>query len=1060
MERSGRVAQRMSSSSRKRLFRCLGGVVAAGLAALALAAFWPGRSTLRQQLLAISGRHRLTPGRLAEESRYRPWGKWAPDPAATNWAELERAALLSARENPTRGLPDLSVYQLLSGKTGASVAGLELAAARPDAVPGTFSDLSAVYLTRFEEEGDPLDLLRSIQASERGLALAADDQSLLFNHAQALTRLGTRTLATSAWQTLLDRDEGWREEATAELERLRRPSAEEEWKSVLPELESPATSRSRIVALVERMPWNARMYAEEILLPRWAAAVERGDLTRAGATLELASVMAEILERSRGEELLADSVEAIRRTMERGSLDERRALLDGLQTFGKGAVQYQEQNLTTAKDLFARAASDLGVAGSPQRYWARFYISITEYNANADAGLAILDALLDEIPQDRYPALTGRIEWIAGSIDKIQGRIQSAVRRYQRAEAALDRAGGKVASAFASVLLAEAYSLLGEHSLGWQTRMKAFQAVPYTENLRRNVAMWGEAKGALLHQGQLELAGPFVQEAVAVAEKWGRPLGFANAYLDRAGYWLAVGAREGASLDLRAAQAAVGRMERGPLRDQMADLAMVIEGLYYQTASPARSADLFERGLASQASAGNRFDAVTYTTAKAAAQMAAGDVEAGKASYEESLSLFEQIRATVEDPVTRMQAFRQAQPAFDSLIRLSTSDPAVDREVPFLLAERSRARVLLDLRTGSTETADIEFARLSELERTLPDGVALASYSVLEDRVLVWVVEGGRARLLTLPVDRRKLARAIERYQREMARNAEETDLRRASAPLYDALIRPLGLAPNEDGSLIVVPDRWLSQLPFAGLFDRAAGRYLIEQRTVTLVPSATLLLKGRRKPAGEPRSILAVGVSRPGFFEGKTLRGLPQAEPEASQVSSVYEQPTVLLKDDATRENFLRSSVSNDVLHFAGHAVVDLESPRRSVLMFAGQSGEALEPLTLGELFDAGLGSARLVVLSACRAQDSLAEDREGVLGIAGAFFAAGVPEVLASPWDVNDRSSLPVMVAFHREYRKSGSAGVAFRRAVLGLLRSGPPEDRTPAAWGGFTVISGSFH
>jgi CHAT domain-containing protein len=80
-------------------------------------------------------------------------------------------------------------------------------------------------------------------------------------------------------------------------------------------------------------------------------------------------------------------------------------------------------------------------------------------------------------------------------------------------------------------------------------------------------------------------------------------------------------------------------------------------------------------------------------------------------------------------------------------------------------------------------------------------------------------------------------------------------------------------------------------------------------------------------------------------------------------------------------------------------------------------------------------------------------------LLGIAGAFFAAGVPEVVASPWDVSDRSSLPVMVAFHREYRKHRSAGIAFRQAVLELLRSGSPEERSPASWGGFTVIAGTL-
>jgi len=140
-------------------------------------------------------------------------------------------------------------------------------------------------------------------------------------------------------------------------------------------------------------------------------------------------------------------------------------------------------------------------------------------------------------------------------------------------------------------------------------------------------------------------------------------------------------------------------------------------------------------------------------------------------------------------------------------------------------------------------------------------------------------------------------------------------------------------------------------------------------------------------------------------------------------------------------------------VIHFAGHAVVDLEAPRRSVLLFANA------PLSLGEVFDTGLGHTRLVVLAACRTQDSLADDREGLLGLAGAFIAAGVPEVVASSLDVDDDSISPVMLAFHRHYRREHSAASAFRSTVLDMLHSNSPALRSPAAWGGFTVIQGSL-
>jgi CHAT domain-containing protein len=954
---------------------------------------------------------------------------------------------------------------VLGGKTSRAIARLELAAREPETAVSALTDLSALHLLHFETDGDPLDLLRAVQAADRGLALDPAQAPLLFNRAQALSRLGTRRLAEKAWEEILGDEtaSGWRDEALSHLQELRQPSDEERWERALPALESSAASPEQIIALVESLPANARAHAEEILLPRWATAVSRGDV-RAESSLRLATTIGDVLSRTRGEALLSDTVGVILKTMEYGTPSQRDALLRGLRAFGVGVAQYHEQNLTSAQEPLLQAARDLEGIGCPLSYWARFYLAIGEYYSDADRGLTILNSLLEEVPQDRYPALTGRIEWIAGTIDKVQGRIQSSIRRYDHSASSLRRAGGDRSAAFVAVLLAEVYSLYGEHALGWQQRLFAFHRVRYSEGARRNIAMWIEAKEALLRQGHLDLAGPLVEEAVAEADRWGRPLGQATAYLERASYRLAVDDRPAALTDLREAQQALSQMEDSALKEQITFSALITEGLYERATDPARAAVLLDRALEGQTSTSNRFEAITYTTAKAAAELAAGQVDAGAKSLEEAISIFETIRSTVEDPVSRMQAFRQAQPAFDELMRLRTAVvPNRDPEETFRLAERARARVLLDLRTGKTLPAKSEddFVRLADLEKIVPSGTALVSYAVLEDRVLAWVIDEGHARLVTLEIHREEIAKMTKEFRLEMAREADEEELQKAAAPLYDALIQPLGLAPR-DGSLVIVPDRWLSRLPFAALYDRRAGQYLIQQRTVTIAPSATLLVRGSEKrPHSGPRdlSVLAVGVSRAGTFSGRSLRRLPNAGKEAQEVAAIYEESTTLIDLEARKENFLRLSVSNDVVHFAGHAMVDLEAPRRSVLLFAGPSETTLEPFSLGELFDAGLGQASLVVLSACRAQDSLVDDREGILGIAGAFFAAGVPEIVASPWNVEDRTSLPVMVAFHREYRKHRSAGVAFRQAVLGLLRSGSPEERSPASWGGFTIIEGSL-
>src|SRR5262249_23690026 len=159
------------------------------------------------------------------------------------------------------------------------------------------------------------------------------------------------------------------------------------------------------------------------------------------------------------------------------------------------------------------------------------------------------------------------------------------------------------------------------------------------------------------------------------------------------------------------------------------------------------------------------------------------------------------------------------------------------------------------------------------------------------------------------------------------------------------------------------IPDRWLARLPFAALFDRQSGRYLIERCTVTIAASATLLLRAasRASSAGaEPRSVV-FAVSRSGEDHGISVSPLALAENEARAVGAMYGSGVLMDGSAATRANFLRLSVSADVIHFAGHAVVDLNAPRRSVLLFAGPSGD-LEPLSLGDLLDAGAGKAALV--------------------------------------------------------------------------------------------------
>jgi CHAT domain-containing protein len=61
----------------------------------------------------------------------------------------------------------------------------------------------------------------------------------------------------------------------------------------------------------------------------------------------------------------------------------------------------------------------------------------------------------------------------------------------------------------------------------------------------------------------------------------------------------------------------------------------------------------------------------------------------------------------------------------------------------------------------------------------------------------------------------------------------------------------------------------------------------------------------------------------------------------------------------------------------------------------------------------------------------------------------------VVGSLREADDLRTQPLMLAFHRAYRRLGDPAAALREAQLELLRSRDPARSSPAAWAGFRYI-----
>lgn len=233
-------------------------------------------------------------------------------------------------------------------------------------------------------------------------------------------------------------------------------------------------------------------------------------------------------------------------------------------------------------------------------------------------------------------------------------------------------------------------------------------------------------------------------------------------------------------------------------------------------------------------------------------------------------------------------------------------------------------------------------------------------------------------------------------------------------------------VSPTEH--LILTPTGLLSSFPWHAM-PRAGGKsYTLDSHCLSYVPSLVALeefpLFGGIRTGSE--SILAVGDPIPSSqpriswsaFEGELLGLLFGGD-----------QQELLLEERATKSALMKSWAGATILHLSCHANLDPVSPAQSAFWLAGD-----ELLALGELWDVETFSKlRLINLSSCNsAHTGLLTDE--VLGLYAGFLEAGVPSIVASLGDCEERASALLMWKFYRELlgqEKRSSPAQALRTA-----------------------------
>lgn len=933
-------------------------------------------------------------------------------------AQLEKRA----NESPTpASLADLGLAYLVQGDVDRAIATIEDAASQ-DTKPAPWSDLSAAYLAKAERTPQRKIeyLARALEAAETSLKLAKTNEAL-FNRALARDGLAPYTGAPAPWAEYAssERDQAWRDAALrAAGSHPPADDARDQWESRRQQLQTRLDARDAVfVQETTRLyPEAVIEFAEETLLSN-------------DQQLEHAATLAEAVYAVTRDPMMRDEVLAWR--THGAALSRAHAVqMEGRRYNSAGKTRAARDAYVMALDQFTRLSAPYRLSAAVQ------LAALDWFEGRFDAAHVRLEPVEREARARGYATVLARSLQIHGQVFNRQWRLTEGLLAFRESASRHEAAAQHEYAVDVYSSLADAMRMLGEPNESWMYIGRTLDNLDRVRRpIRRYVFLYNAALFAT--RQRLTEAALLFQEAAAREAARANPdavteatvqLGLAHlrrGNRDQARRLLDEASRQIASTPAGRAKSYISA-ELAIARAQLADTSVAsLQGAieFFAQSDPGRVPGLY---------------LLMARTAEARASQATAEL-----ALRAGIDSLEKQQAGLSDEALRISFFDESWSLFPEMVSLQLARK--DQVKAFEYAERSRARSLLATAQGATASRT---RSMSNIQAQLPASVALVQYSVLADRLLTWTITAADARLTEQPIAEPELARLVGEF-RESLRDGRGSA---ANDRLVTLLVDPVAPLLPREAIVVFIPDGPLQQLPFATLRQPSTRRYLIEDRAMLVSPSASFFVDARALKM--PRATAALSALLIGNPAAGGARALPGAEAEAEASAHLYPRHELMLGHTATKDRFLKRAPAFDVVHFGGHAIANPEFPLLSRLVFADENGQE-QSLFARELAGVRFPRTRVVVLAACSTAAGSVSRGEGAVSVARPFLGGGVPLVIASLWDVDDRATERLTLTFHREFARSRDPIHALQTAQLALLRSGDTQLAVPESWGAFVAI-----
>jgi tetratricopeptide (TPR) repeat protein len=904
------------------------------------------------------------------------------------------------------------------------------------------TDLGSAYYMQAEEKNYKPDYARAVDLLGSALAKSPDDPVVLFNHALACERISLFSKAFDDWEHYLkvDPQSAWSNEARANLQRVKEKKARWQTRTSAPLL-SPKDISSLIDANHDDpaaiLDQRAERYMETATQSWLLQAYGDGGGSQISSPEPRRALyyLAEILENHHDDSWLYDFLQNLSVSAGKGGLN---SLLASDEALRSGRYGLSIELAKKSAREFQRARNQAGVLRASFNLMLAQTFAFKTSDCLRTAAIAI-------------PMLsTTRYRWL-----QIQTFIQQGLCQYVTPQ--VDEAfrstshGAELAKLFRYPelqLRATAFSAACRRDTG-ETDRGLHDLINGLETFWQTGAP--SIRGENLYSVLFNVAGDngwHHLEALAIAEKISDfPL---KDPVDQAVGWeLLAGAEERAG-EYKAAQAILRRtasqlttMPEDPgIILRKAEIEFENAGILLHLGDSNAALAVLDR-LRPQFETADGLSQAEYFKTYGEAYLSLGMEAPAEPLLNRALLIAERGLGGLQLEADKLQWSRTQSQIYRDLVEINLKSRSSAKALALwewykgasLRVEKGKSAGMF------TDTLRSSFAPSEAFNYGLPPGTALVSYALLRNSMVAFVFRDGNvwSHSLQLPGDPK-----VRVFHFLSLCNDPSSDLdsfNTESRQLYDLLVAPLESDIKGIKAIRFETDGVLDRIPF-DLLQGTDGHYLGDRFSVTYSPGLAYGSSFRSRylsPSGAALIVVASEVEEPSFPP------LPEAIEEGTDVATYFRNVKMLSGAEVTRANVLHSLRGAKIFHFVGHAIRGVSQ----VGLVLGR-GENLRAEDLRNLRTRNL---QLAVLSACDTASGNEGTFSDVNSIARTLTAAGVPQTLASRWNVDSTVTRKLMRVFYSNLMSGKTSEDSLRAATLTIRKL--PGYQHPYYWGSFTVF-----